>query len=95
MGQITKSILPFLGGATICPCWPSIKAALQLAKVRAREILTTNSDPFKHLRDFYHLWIGADYCRGLQDYGSLDDDLYVARCMEQDEQEIRVRLMKD
>lgn len=94
MGQITKSILPFLGGATISPCWLSIKAAPPLAKVRAREILTTNSDPFKHLRDFYHLWIGADYCRGLQDYGNLDDDVYVARRMEQDEQEIRVRLIE-
>jgi len=67
---------------------------LQLAKLRAREILTTNADPFKHLRDFEHLWIGADYCRELRDYGNLDDDVYVARCKGQDEQEIRAWLIE-
>ena len=59
------------------------EAALQLAKLRAREILTTNSDPLKHLRDVEHLWVGADYCRELQDYGNLGEDVHVARCMGQ------------
>src|SRR5262249_40558009 len=35
------------------------EAALPLAKLRAREILKTNADPFKHLRDFAHLWTGS------------------------------------
>jgi hypothetical protein len=69
------------------------EAALQLAKLRAQEILATNLDPFKHLRDFEHLWIEADYCRELQDHENLDDDVFVARSMEQPEQEIRALLM--
>jgi hypothetical protein len=70
------------------------EAALQLAKLRAQEILATNVDPFKHLRDFEHLWIEADYCRELQGYGNLDDDVFVARSMGQPEQEIRAWLME-
>jgi hypothetical protein len=65
------------------------EAALQSAKLRAQEILATNLDLFKHLRDFEHLGIEADYCRELQDYGNLDDVVYVARSMGQLEQEIR------
>src|SRR5215470_15809548 len=34
-------------------------AALQLAKLRAQEILRADSDPLKHLRDFEHLYIEA------------------------------------
>jgi hypothetical protein len=60
--------------------------------LRAQEILATNLDLFKHLRDFEHLGIEADYCRELQDYGNLDDDVYVARSMGQLEQEIRAWL---
>jgi hypothetical protein len=60
--------------------------------LRVQEILATNLDLFKHLRDFEHLWIEADYCRELQDYGNLDDDVYVARSMGQLEQEIRAWL---
>ena len=70
------------------------EAALQLAKLRAQEILATNLDPFKHLRDFEHMWIEADYCRGLQDYGNLDDDVYLARSLGQPEHEIRAWLME-
>jgi hypothetical protein len=69
-------------------------AALQLAKLRAREILATNLDPFKHLRDLEQWWIEADYCRELQDYGNLDDEVYVARQMGQSEQEICTWLME-
>jgi len=71
-----------------------VKAAVQLAKLRAQEILASESDPLSHLRDFEHLWIEADYCRELQDYGNLDDDVYVARQMGQPEQEIRAWLME-
>jgi len=70
------------------------EAALRLARLRAQEILATNSDPFGHLRDFEHLWIEADYCRELQEYGNLDDEVYVARYTGQPEQEIRAWLME-
>jgi hypothetical protein len=69
-------------------------AALQLAKLRAQEILARNLDPFKHLRDFEQLWIEADYCRDLQDYGNLDDEVHIARSMRQPEQEIRAWVME-
>lgn len=70
------------------------EAALRLARMRAGEILAANSDPFKHLRDFEHLWIEADYCHELAEYGNLDDEVYVARQMGQPEQEIRAWLME-
>jgi len=69
-------------------------AALQLAKLRAQEILRTGSDPLRHLRDFEHLYIEADYCRALRDYGNLDDEVYVAELMGQSEQEIRSWVME-
>src|SRR5262245_5640678 len=65
------------------------RAAFQLAKLRAQEILRTKSDPLRHLRDFEHVYIEADYCRELRDYGNLDDEVYVAQLMGQSEQEIR------
>jgi hypothetical protein len=69
------------------------EAALRLAKIRAEEILRSNADPFKHLRDFEQLWIQTDYCRELQDCGNLDDEVNVARHMGQSELEIRGWLM--
>ena len=68
---------------------PVGEAAIRLAKIRAQEILSSNSDPFKHLRDFEHLLIQTDYCRELRDYGNLDDEVHVARCMGRPESEIR------
>lgn len=65
------------------------RAALQLAKFRAQEIMAKKSDPLSHLRDFEYLWIEADYSGELQDYGNLDDEVYVARLMGQPEDEIR------
>src|ERR1700739_2692309 len=47
------------------------EAALRLAKIRASEILRSNEDPLKHLRDFEQLWFQTDYCRELADYGNL------------------------
>jgi len=70
------------------------EAALRLAKLRAQEILATNSDPFKHLRDFEHLWLESHYCRELRDYGNLDDEVYVAKVMGQPEEEIRAWLLE-
>jgi hypothetical protein len=68
------------------------EAAVRLAKVMAQDILKSNADPFKHLRDFEQLWIQTDYCRELQDYGNLDDEVNVAHCMGQPELEIRAWL---
>ena len=65
------------------------EAALRLAKLRAQEILSAGSDPLKHLRDFESLWIAADYCQAVQEYGTLDDELHVSKYMEQSEQDIR------
>jgi len=70
------------------------QAALRLAKLRAQEILRTDSDPLSYLRDFEHLYIEADYCRELRDYGTLDDEVYVSRQMGQSEQEIRSWVME-
>lgn len=69
-------------------------AAVQLAKMRAQELLRSEADPLQHLRDFEHLWIGADYCRALREYGNLDDEVDVARQMGQREQEIRTWVLK-
>jgi hypothetical protein len=69
-------------------------AALRLAKLRAQEILARNLDPFKSLRDFEQVWIESDYCGELQDYGTLDDEVHVARSMGQPEHEIRTWLME-
>jgi hypothetical protein len=70
------------------------EGALRLARSRPQEILPTNSDPFKHLRDFEHLWIESHYCRELRDYGNLDDEVYVARVMGQPEEEIRAWILE-
>jgi hypothetical protein len=70
------------------------QAALQLAKMRAQEILRSELDPLQHLRDFEYLWIQADYCSELSAYGNLDDEVHVARCMGQSEQEIRAWVLK-
>jgi hypothetical protein len=69
-------------------------AALLLAKLRAQEILARNLDPFHHLRDFEQVWIESDYCRELQDFGNLDDEVHVARSMGQPEREIRAWLVE-
>ena len=65
------------------------QAAVRLAKLRAQEILRTDADPLKHLRDFEHLWIQSHYCRELNDYGNLEDEVYVAGATGQTEQEVR------
>lgn len=70
------------------------EAAFKLAKMRAQDILRSEADPLKHLRDFEHLWIEADYCRELNEFGNLDDEVYVARQTGQPEEEIRAWVIK-
>ena len=70
------------------------RAAVQLARMRAQEILRLESDPLQHLRDFEQLWIQSDHCRELRDYGNLDDEVHVARCMGQPERKIRAWVME-
>lgn len=64
-------------------------AALQLGRMRAREIIRSNDDPLKHVRDFEYMYREADYCRELASVGNLDDEVYVARYCGQSDDEIR------
>jgi len=73
---------------------PKEQAALRLAKRRVREILQSNDDPLKHANDFYQMWVEADYCRELAEYGELDEDVYVAQHSGQTEDEIRPWLLE-
>ena len=70
------------------------QAALHLAKRRAREILQSNSDPLDHTNDFYYLWRDADYCPELTDYGTLDEEVYVARLSGRTDNELRPCLLE-
>lgn len=56
--------------------------------------MAANSDPLRHLRDSEHLWIEADYCQESVEYGTLDDEVHIARQLGQAEQEIRAWLME-
>jgi len=69
-------------------------AALRLAKLRARQILQSNADPLKHARDFHQMWVDADYCRALSEYGPLDEDVYVAQVSGQTDDQIRAWLLE-
>jgi len=70
------------------------EAALLLAKMRAQEIVRSGADLFQHLRDFEYFWAQADFCSELCDYGTLEDEVHVARYMGQSEQEIRGWVME-
>jgi hypothetical protein len=89
-----QEVLPSAIAEMHLPPLSKREAALHLAKLRAKEILETGSDPFKHLRDFEQLWCAADFCRELLDYGNLDDDVYVALSMGQQKEEIRSWLLQ-
>lgn len=67
---------------------------LRLAKLRARQILQSNEDPLKHSNDFWNLWMEADYCPALHEYGPLADDVNVARHGGQSDDEIRAWLLE-
>src|SRR5258707_562553 len=53
---------------------PREQAALLLAKRRAREILKSNENPFKHSYDFSSLWVETNYSRELAGYGELAEE---------------------
>jgi hypothetical protein len=69
-------------------------AALRLAKIRARRILQNNEDPLEHAGDFYQIWVDADYCSALREYGPLRDEAFVARECGQADDEIRAWLLE-
>jgi hypothetical protein len=69
-------------------------AAVRLAKLRARQILQTNEDPLKQSYDFWNLWMESNYCRELEEYGELADEVYIARESGQTDDEIRVWLLE-
>jgi hypothetical protein len=73
---------------------PKEQAALRLAKRRAREILQSNEDPLKHANDFFHLWVEADFCKELSDYGELEEEVYLARHSGQSDNQIRPWLLE-
>ncbi len=70
------------------------EAALRMAKIRVRQILQSNEDPIKHADDFFRMWVDADYCRALGEYGPLADDVHVARECGQTDDEIRAWLLE-
>lgn len=88
--ELLPSVMDELGLANLT----KERAAVQLAKIKAQELLRSEADPLQHLRDFEHFWVEADYCRALTDYGNLDDEVYVARQTGQPEQEIRAWVLK-
>jgi hypothetical protein len=70
------------------------RAARRLADHRAREILRTGEDPPRSTREFELMWIRAGYPVEAQEFGTLDDDLSVARLSGRTEQEIRQWLIE-
>ena len=68
---------------------PAGKAALIIAKRRAREILQSEEDPLRCTRDFESLWIRANYCDELATVGNLFDDVWIAESTGQTPAQIR------
>ena len=64
-------------------------AARRLARIRAREIVQSGSDPLQHLSDFEQLWLASNYSPDLSEYGTLADDAYIAKIQGKSEPEIR------
>lgn len=69
-------------------------AAVRLAKFRARQILQSNEDPLKHANDFCQMWADAGYCSALSEYGTLAEEVYVARLSGQADDQIRAWLLE-
>jgi hypothetical protein len=59
------------------------EAALRIARRWAAEILERGEDPLRHTKEFWRLWIKADYSRELQSVGTLDDEVWIAESMGQ------------
>lgn len=75
-----------------------VEGARRMARRRALEILATNTDPTRWTREFEYLWIRAGYPKELREYGTLDDEVSVARTMGRREPDIRnwlVQRLKD
>ena len=64
------------------------EAAGHLMRRRAHEILQRGSDPLRCTRDFEQLWVRAGYPADLRRFGTLDDEVHVARSMGRSEKEI-------
>lgn len=69
-------------------------AALRLANHRAREILRAGKDPLRFTREFERLWIDAGHAHEIVEYGTLDDEVSIARGMGQSDQDIRIWLVQ-
>jgi hypothetical protein len=70
------------------------EAAVRLAKLRAREILRSGDDPLKHANDFLGLWVEANYCSELSEYGELAEEVYVAQVSGETDDQIRAWLVE-
>lgn len=64
------------------------EGALRIARRRAQEILETGADPTRYTRELEYLCIRADWPDELSGYGSLDDEVYIARENGRPEREI-------
>lgn len=71
------------------------EGAARIASSRAEEILRTGADPLKFTREFEQLWLATGYESEIQQLGTLDDDVNVARCMGKSEDQIRKWLTKE
>jgi|HubBroStandDraft_4_1064222.scaffolds.fasta_scaffold777048_1 hypothetical protein len=69
-------------------------AACRLARWRAQEILQSGEDPLRYTREFEQLWIRTRYSRKMKIFGTLDDEVNVARQMGRSEMEIRQWLIQ-
>ena len=88
-GWETDQILPaFMKEAGLNPISLS-EAARRVARQLARRILSKGLDPVAHTRDFELLWIRSDYCRAIQDAGTLDDERAAAEYFGRSETEFR------
>jgi hypothetical protein len=68
----------------------SLEAARRLAKSIAQDLLKSGADPLGHTGMLENLWVRAGYPRELAEYGTLDDEVSIARQMGRSDAEIRV-----
>jgi hypothetical protein len=65
------------------------EAALRIARHLVAEILQSGDDPTPRVRELESLWIRSDYCRELQELGTLADDVWIGNDMGQRHSDIR------
>jgi hypothetical protein len=68
---------------------PSGEAALRVARKIAKDILSSEDDPLRHVRDFESLWVQSGYQAEICALGTMYDDVYVAQSMGRSDEEIR------